>query len=179
MKGKIIFKETQSFRYTWSWWLILLITLPMTGMFLYGLYSQLILGVQWGDKPMSDTGLIIVSLLSVILMIGILLLFHFMKLIVQIDAGQLYYSFFPFVNKTKSISSSDVDKMFIRKYNPIWEYGGWGYRVRPGNGKAMNVKGNWGLQIQFKDGKKLLLGTQMPQVLEQAIEELTSNWRRN
>jgi hypothetical protein len=176
MKGKILFSETQMFRYTWSWWLVLLIAIFMLGMFGYALYSQFILGEPWGTKPASDTGLGIVASLTLLLILSIFLLFHFMKLKVEIDAVNIYYSYFPFVNKRKTISKKDVDKIRVRKYNAIWEYGGWGYRVRPGNGKALNVKGKWGLQIVFKNDKKLLLGTQTPQLMKDAVEELTHNW---
>jgi hypothetical protein len=64
-------------------------------------------------------------------------------------------------------------KAYIRKYNPIKDYGGWGIRwgsFRKGN--AYNMSGNMGLQLVFKDGKKLLFGTQRSSELDQIIEQL-------
>ncbi len=179
MKGKLIFSETQTFRYTWSWWLVLVITVGLGYVFGNGLYTQLILGEQWGDKPMSDTGLIIMNVSMGSMMLVIFTLIHTMKLKIEIDAANIYYHYFPFVMRKQTISAQDVDKIYVRKYNPIWEYGGWGYRIRPGSGRALNVAGKWGLQLELKNGKKLLLGTQMPQVMQDAINQLKANWEKS
>jgi len=149
----------------------------MIGTLLFGYYNQIVLGEPWGDNPIGDSALILTNLITILILLGIFLLFHFMKLQVEIDAGFIRYRFFPFVNSLRSISAEEVKKIYVRQYKPIWEYGGWGYRVRPGSGKAMNVKGNWGLQIEFSNGKKLLLGTQKPNELETALNELKVNWR--
>lgn len=61
----------------------------------------------------------------------------------------------------KHIAWHEIESISVRKYHPIREYGGWGYRT--GFGKksgAMNVKGNIGIQIVLKNNKKLLIGTQ-------------------
>ena len=49
--------------------------------------------------------------------------------------------------------------MEIREYKPIMEYGGWGIRGF-GSNRALNIKGKIGLQLVFKNGQKLLIGTQ-------------------
>jgi len=46
----------------------------------------------------------------------------------------------------------------VRKYKPLLEYGGYGIRGF-GNNRALNISGNTGLQLVFKDGRKLLIGT--------------------
>lgn len=57
-----------------------------------------------------------------------------------------------------------------RRYRPIREFGGWGVRIAR-TGKAYNVTGNLGVQLVFRDGKRLLLGTQRPEALATAIRE--------
>lgn len=47
---------------------------------------------------------------------------------------------------------------FPRTYSPLGDYGGWGL---PGN-LAYNVWGPHGLQLVFRSGNQLLLGTQRP-----------------
>jgi hypothetical protein len=47
----------------------------------------------------------------------------------------------------------------VRKYKPLLEYGGYGIRGF-GNNRALNIAGKTGLQLIFKDGRKLLIGTQ-------------------
>ena len=55
--------------------------------------------------------------------------------------------------------------------SPIQEYGGWGYRTSFGKkkGSAYNVKGDKGIQIELKTGKKLLIGTQKEDEAQQVI----------
>ena len=51
----IVFKETQKFSQWWLWLILIGIgILPILG-----IYKQLIIGEKFGDKPMSDLGLII------------------------------------------------------------------------------------------------------------------------
>ena len=61
--------------------------------------------------------------------------------------------------------------MFARPYSPIGDYGGWGLRGLAGN-KAYNVWGSEGLQLVFKSGNRLLLGTQHPAELREALRGL-------
>lgn len=176
MKGKLIYKETQTFRGTLVWWLILVVSLPIVGMFLWAFYQQLILGESWGTKPMSDMGLVVVGSLSLTVVGSVFALFHTMKLIVEIDEGALYYSFFPFVRTKHTVSKTQVENLQVRESNPILEFGGWGYRIGFFTSRAYNVKGKWGLQLVFTDGEKLFLGTQKPKELEQAIHTLKASW---
>jgi hypothetical protein len=50
-----IITEKQFFR---QWWILILLG-GIDAIILYGLLSQLIIGTPWGDKPLSDTGIII------------------------------------------------------------------------------------------------------------------------
>ena len=55
-------------------------------------------------------------------------------------------------------------------YNPIMDFGGWGYRVSwKGKGTALNVKGNKGIELILKNGKKITIGTQKPEEAMHAI----------
>lgn len=176
MKGKVLFREKQTFRYTWSWWLILVIAIPLIAFLAQGLYQQLVLGEIWGDKPMSNTGLIITNLFTSITLLIVFLLFNYMSLTVEIDAGYIRYQFWPFQATKKQLAKQDVTKLYVRSYSAITEYGGWGYRTGLVHGKALNVSGKWGLQLELSNGKKLLLGTQKPEVMEAAVEALKTNW---
>jgi hypothetical protein len=69
-----------------------------------------------------------------------------------------------------------VEKSYVRTYKPIAEYGGWGLRSGIfGNGQAFNVYGNTGLQLELKNRKKLLFGTQKKYEIEKAIEQIKPN----
>lgn len=61
---------------------------------------------------------------------------------------------------------------YVREYNPLMEYGGWGFRSSmKGNGNAWNVSGNKGLQIEMIDGKKFMIGTQKPEELSAVLSQ--------
>ena len=67
----------------------------------------------------------------------------------------------------------DIEKAYIRKYSPVSEYRGWGYRVNiiSQNG-AINMRGNIGLQLELKNGKNVLIGTQQPQEIEAILDRI-------
>nr|MBP6978828.1 hypothetical protein [Lentimicrobiaceae bacterium] len=60
-------------------------------------------------------------------------------------------------------------------YSTIGEYGGWGYRMGGKKaGVAYNISGNMGLQLELKNGKKILLGTKKPVEMEEALKKARS-----
>jgi len=152
-----VFQEEQRFTQWWLWLLnIGLLSIPI-----YGIYKQILNKTPFGDKPISDIGLI----LFLILMFAFNYFFWILKLKTTINEIGIKYSFFPLQLKPKIIRWSEIDRIYVRKYNPIMEYGGWG--IKPA---ARNVKGNIGIQIELKNGKKLLLGTQKQQEVERVLK---------
>ena len=161
------FKETQRFRQFWIWLLVICIV----GLYGWGFVQQIILGKPWGTKPASDTILILISIIPVC----ILFLFLTARLETEINENGIYYKFIPFHFKRYKIDWTDVEKAIVRKYKPISEFGGWGIRIWLGYGKAYNVSGNKGLQIELKNGKRLLIGTQKPEEIEYILQQLANN----
>lgn len=155
MESKIYFKETQRFTQWWLWLLLVVI-----GFFIYKpiyysfVNSQELSSSQW-------IGLIVIFL--------VLLLFFVTKLETQIQEDGIYLRFIPFVFKTRFIPWDELEVAFVRKYSPLTEYGGWGWRIS-GKGMAYNVKGNQGLQLIFKNKKALLIGSQKPKELELVLK---------
>jgi hypothetical protein len=84
-----------------------------------------------------------------------------LKLRTRIDGAGVHFQMSVFHWKEQTIPWEDIDQVYVRKYSPIREYGGWGIKWGPG-GKAFNVKGNYGIQITKKNGKRVLIGTQLP-----------------
>lgn len=164
MKGKIIFKEEQSFVGTWMWYLVIGISLFSVG--------GTILSLLQNPDNEGVIGLVIAAVVTG----GIILLFSTSKLYISIDQEAIYYRYPPFVNNEKKITKADVDEIYVRKYRPIREYGGYGYRFRFRSGRAMNVAGNMGLQLNLKNNKRILIGTQKPEAMEQAVRRLKENW---
>lgn len=165
MNKEILFRETQKFRQWWLW----LILMGINGLFLFGVFMQVIGGQKFGDKPMSDSQLIIATFFTIILT----LLFTSIRLETIIKNDGIYVRFFPLHLKFKHYSWERLTKSYIRQYSAISEYGGWGLRIGIfGKGNAYNVSGDDGLQLEFIDNKKLLIGTNKPDDLTQLLQKI-------
>lgn len=150
----IEFREEQKFT---QWWLWLLLggigLLPVAG-----IYQQLILKKPFGNRPMSDSGLILFALF----VFGLLALFWSMRLKTRIDRQGIRMNFFPFTGK--QVGWNEVRKAEVVDYGFV---GGWGIRTGTKYGTVYNTRGRVGLALELKNGKKFLIGTQRP-------DELTS-----
>jgi hypothetical protein len=162
LNNEILFTESQRFKQWWLW----LILLSFNGLFLFGVFKQVIEKQQFGDNPMSNEGLLTATVLTIIITI----LFVNYRLDTKIKTDGIYVRFFPFHIKFKHYTWDKLTKSFVRQYSPLTEYGGWGLRLGLfGNGKAFNVSGDKGLQLEFTDNKKLLIGTNRPEELTETL----------
>ncbi len=158
---EILFYERQYFRQVWLW----LIMAGLTALMAWGLISQIILDIPFGNNPGPDWMLF----LSFGLVAALDLLLLTLSLEFRVYKSSLEYRFFPFIG-WKNIGWHQVDKVYVREYRPVAEYGGWGIRFQPGRrSRALNVSGRIGLQIIYKDGSRLLIGTQRPHEIEDIL----------
>lgn len=165
METEILFSEKQKFRQWWVWFILL----SINGLLLYGVFEQIIKEQQFGDNPMSNTGLLVTSSFALLFTI----LFLNLRLDTNIKDDGIYVRFFPFHLKFRHYSWDMLTKSYIRKYSPLAEYGGWGIRIGLfGKGKAFNVSGNKGLQLKFTNRKKLLIGTNKPEELSKVLKRI-------
>ena len=157
-----MFEERQRFRKGWLW----LVIIPLIGLFTFGLITQFILKKAFTDNPVQDFALLGLS----VLFISLIILFLKIELLTKIDEKGVHYKFYPFHKNFRVIFWDDIEKIYIRKYKPLSEYGGWGMRNSK-NGKAYTVSGRHGLQLALKDGRKLLIGTLKYSQLQKTLEE--------
>ena len=157
------FEETQYFRQKWLWAIILFFPLFS----LYGIYEQILMGNTIGNQPISNSGLL---LFSVVIGLGLPLLFFNIKLKTRVSDKGLHYRFFPIHLREHLLSFDEIESCKARKYAPLKEFGGWG--VRWGfEGKAYNVSGEEGLQLVLKNDLKILFGSQQAKALEKAMKQ--------
>lgn len=154
MKNKILFQEKQKFTQWWLWLLLI-------GLFCYLLYENY-MAYQTGKLDFCAV------LFSFGILIPILILFYLLRLLTLVRADGIYVRFYPFHRKWKYYAWEEIEEVKVLTYKPLLDYGGWGIRYGR-KGKAYNVKGNQGLQIHFKSGKNLLIGTQKPEELEKGL----------
>lgn len=163
METKVPFSEVQRFKQPWLWLLILAIN----GFFIFAFVKQQILGQPFGDKPMSNLSLSITIAVLALLTI----LFLSSRLETRITKEGVYVRFYPIHISFKFFPWNQIKKADVRKYSPLSEYGGWGIRGLSKN-KAFNTSGNKGLQLEFHDGKRLLIGTNKPEEVTTALQQL-------
>lgn len=120
-----------------------------------------------------SSSLSMVTIFGYLLSIAIILLFVLLKLETRITTDGIYYRLFPFTLRFRRIPFNEIRSYFIRKYNPITEYGGWGIRFSmKREGIAYTVSGTMGLQIYLNSGKKILIGTLQPDALISVLNNL-------
>ncbi|WP_405325823.1 hypothetical protein [Leeuwenhoekiella sp. LLG6367-2.1] len=147
-----MFKEIQRFD---QWWLRLLLIV-----ILCIAISPLVMDYDTLILSRFELASVILSILVILgLFIGFWYIF---KLETTFDETGVTYRFVPFHIKSRFRSWAEIKSATVRKYNPIREYGGWGYRISFTKRKALTTKGNRGIQLVFQDGNELLLGTQHP-----------------
>lgn len=162
------FTEQQYFRQIWIW----ILSIGINGVFVYGFIQQIYFKKPFGNNPLGDKELLILA-------VGIFLIsiaFVFIRLDTSIDKIGVHYRYFPFQRTMRTISWDRISKSYVRQYSPIGEYGGWGIRIGLfGKGRAFNVSGDNGLQLVYDNEKKFLIGTQKPEDLKKALQELGKN----
>jgi hypothetical protein len=157
-----LFEEDQSFRQPWLWALtsgILAVVIVVSGLVLTGALV----------KPGGNMAPVIIGLVvgaGVVIVAAILM--YVMKLSVRLDQAGLHIRFFPLLNR--DISLDEIARWEARDYRPLAEYGGWGIRYG-WSGTAYNVSGKRGVQLEFTNGKRLLIGSQRADELAEAISQ--------
>lgn len=101
----------------------------------------------------------------------VFLLFVLLKLKTRIDEQGIYYQFYPFHFTKKLIPWNKISNCFIREYNAISEFGGWGIKFGffKRKTKCYTTKGSIGLQIELTSGNSILIGTQQKEMLQKAL----------
>jgi hypothetical protein len=129
--------------------------------------------------------LLTASLIVIPILFLITILKLSMQLIVEIREEGICYKYKPVIKHFRTISFNSIKKYEIRKYRPGIEYRGWGIRDRGPrrkirkNGIAYTAKGNMGLQLYLKDGKKVLIGTQRSEALLSAMDRAFKTLNKN
>lgn len=156
-----VFKETQKLRQLWVLALIISADLIAGGLLLKEMFG--------GDQNQPLLALVLLPFIFLNWMI-----FN-MRLEIEIKNQTIYYRLIPFHLSFRKIRKQEIVSFEVVSYHPIEEYGGWGIRGFMRKNKAVNLYGNKGLKLHLKNGKSLLLGTQKPALIEEAMEELMKN----
>jgi hypothetical protein len=169
---KTYFKEEQCFSNPLFWVFLIIVITFFLAPTCITIYSQVVLGKTAGNNLSSTDSLLIILAISLVVYTFVILMFRKMRLITEVRKDGIFYSYPPFIVKERQFQQSEIQKFKIRKYKPISEYCGWGIRYSRVSGKAFNVKGNIGLQLYLKNGKRVLFGTQRSEALLRAMNKI-------
>lgn len=157
MQQDLLFSETQ--RFTQSKLLMIVYAINVIAFLVVAFMVE-----------MSRNQVLLITALLILLMMAFTYIF---RLETQIKKDGIYVRFFPFHLSFRHYTWDSIQRLFVRQYKPIQEYGGWGLRYNfLGNGRALNIAGNQGLQIEFTDQKRLLIGTQKPDEVALILQRL-------
>ena len=157
-----IYREVQQFRQVWIW----VAVSALAGLVWYPAVRQLLLHRPLGGIPMPVIPLVIFWF---IFGIGLPALFFFGRLVTEVRDDGIYICFSPFHWTFRRIAFTEVKESQVRTCRPIREYGGWGIRYGS-TGKAYNVSGDRGVQIELLNGNRLFIGSQRAEQLWRAIQ---------
>jgi len=161
MPPTILFEEVQPFKQKWVEGLMLIVNTLLILMYLISTFVT-----QHSSHEAN------VVLLTSILICGLLtFLLKRLKLITQITTEGIQVRFTPVQRSFQLYRWTDIEQLFIRTYNPLLEYGGWGLRMGP-SGNAYNVSGNVGLQLVLRGNYRILIGTSKPDLLVNVLHGL-------
>ena len=175
----IVFHEKQRFRQPWLWVLVVVPLVSIIPLMLFGIYEQLVAGRPFGDNPVSDRQLVLVTLLGIAVPLLILFLAWRAELDVRLTRDEIRARFRPFHRSDRVFPIAEVRSCEARDYAPIGEYGGWGIRMGGSRSWAYNVSGHRGVQLEFHDGRRLLLGSQRADELARAINAARAMQQRS
>lgn len=159
MENRILFQEQQKFTQWWLW-LLFIVALGFTIIHVFK-FSHIFNEVVPNDV-VSVASVIIETkdLIPILILMLILVLFRILNLKTEITSDSIYIHYFPLF--TKRWKWDDIQTAEIITYGFV----GYGIRISLKYGIVYNVKGNKGLALNLKNGKKIVIGTQKPEELE-------------
>jgi hypothetical protein len=162
---QVFFREEQSFRQPWVWACVLLPMVFIGG----GLLWQILTGRPWGNHPLPTSALVAIEAVLAVIAVWV----YQMRLVTEVRARGLVVHF-QWLWRRRLIPFTEIASYRAVKYNPIADYGGWGIRYSMTDaGKAYNVSGDRGVQLEFMNGGRLLVGSQQPEELTSALDAAT------
>ena len=118
------------------------------------------------EETQSFSPWVVALLLAVVLLLGALLSLR-LTTTVRPDGISVRYGF---LYRTR-VPLSEITLAEAVQYAPLREYGGWGIRGSRRR-RALNARGNQGVLLTRSDGSTLLVGSQHPRELLEALSRV-------
>lgn len=166
-KKDTLFEEVQYLRdFRIILYLKLLILCIVIGSFIHSIYE-----IAFTPDQVNMNEFIMLNIVHAFTFSFLCTLIFICRLVTQVNPKGLSVRFIPFHFRMKEIDLKNIKHIEAKQYRPIMEYGGWGIRMG-WKKKAYNVHGNKGVEILYKDDRKLLIGSQRADELTEAIKSI-------
>jgi hypothetical protein len=93
------------------------------------------------------------------------------RLVTEIRTDGIYVRFPPFLPSYQSFLWNEIERVYIREFDPLLEYNGWGIKRGP-SGRSFTMSGTTGIQIILKDKRAVLIGTNQPEAITHILIKL-------
>jgi hypothetical protein len=169
-----IFEETQLLRQQRLIWMLLIAAgLGMMIPILSGMYTQMVEGKPWGDKPMTDAGLLILATVMIVVYFLIIALVLSVKLEIRVSDEDIAFRYFPIKPKWTYIRKDDIARYELHRHRNIFKAGGIGYRRRLlAKTESFSTQLGPYLWLELRNKKRIILGVQNYEGLEYAMHKL-------
>ena len=169
---KMEFEEKQRLN---LWWLYILVGIDAV------IVGSIVLFDKGGMKYDDLKNVYFAPIWAVLFPFLVIYLIQKNVLTLKINKEGVYYKYFPFKAKLTPVDWHQLESVFITKYNAFGDYGGYGVKNRlwfKRNDKAyiLNDRSK-GLQLIFKDGKKLLFSSNKIDELELFLINLKTRYQ--
>lgn len=153
--------EIQKFTQKWIWALLI-----------GGMFITLILTFDfWKNESTESDESLYFALGTIALSVLTVVFFTLLRLETIVDSRGIGVKFSPFHRKMRFFPWQEIERAYLRKYDAISEFGGWGIRIKPfKKSRAYNVRGSAGLQLELKTGHKILIGTSDPERMQASLD---------
>ena len=156
------FEEIQAY----NRWYVYGVTLLVAALFMVVFYSETE-GFLFQEKPFPFLFSLIFSGIPIVILFTA-------RLKTKITERGITATFYPFSFFRRSYTWNEIEKVFVRKYSALTEFGGRGIKIFT-SGKAYTVAGSYGIQIVTKGGNQFLIGTQEPKKVQQILDKYSNN----
>ena len=173
MSNRITFEERQnSSKSTFIWVLMIVSSVPVVILFGVASYVQLIKGVPWGNNPTSDVGLVAIMIGTLALLLIAAFITLGSSLQTKVTTNSIEYKYPPLLRKWQRIDPEAIARVFRQQRNLINKGS---YRKTIFSSTVeISVLGWEQVCLVLKNGDKIILGTQSPDILEHEIKKLIS-----
>ena len=127
---------------------------------------QVVLGHPWGKHPMSNASLIGWAIFLWLVYLCLVRI----RLVTELGPSELLVSMRG-LWRTRRIPVSDIKSVEVITFDPVRDFGGYGIR-NTRNGTAFIAGGNDGVRLELAKGAKVLVGSERPKELAEAISRL-------